>query len=306
MLRRTGPGKIEERESTSPTTRALLYNFDFDGDALKTEHANWLETYVVPLLYMPQYRVWMRGTASKVGDNRYNWELSKRRVKSVERHLLGLGVDPSQIQAEWAGEELSKSQLADDERDRAVEIHLQAEAVVPPEPVPPPAPPPAPPLSKSFQVRLLGSAQVGKVIDLGKAMARISKLAKLRKLPKVGFALDVMFLEIRDSSNHISGFYVYVAPGLGAGAYWVSATHRGPWNGFHTSQPILVSQFDGPARFTTIGVGPFSKNYLNLIGTPRGVDGVYLEDFETGFTWGAGASTTVGDAIFLDSAKASP
>lgn len=143
MLRKTGPGKIEEREATSPITRALLYNFDFDGDALKPEHATWLETFVVPSLYMPQYRVWMRGTASKVGNNVHNFELSRRRVKSVESHLVGMGVDRSQIQAEWAGEEISRSTLADDERDRAVEIHLQAEIVPPPPPPPTPPPPPA-------------------------------------------------------------------------------------------------------------------------------------------------------------------
>lgn len=137
-------------------------------------------------------------------------------------------------------------------------------------------------------------------------MARVSKLAKLRKLPKVGFAVDVMFLEIQDRKNLVSGFYCYAAPGIGAGAYWASATHRGPWTGFTTTRPILVSQFDGPARFTTLGIGPLSKNILTLAGTPRGVASVYLEDFETGFTWGAGGSTTAGTAIFLDSAKISP
>ena len=307
MLRKTGPGKVEEIVSACPIVEARLYNFDFDGSDLKVEHEHWLDQYIVEELYHPRNSIWMRGSSSKVGKKGYNLKLSERRVQSVEEYLLCAGISPSQIQTDWVGEEMSTSTKDDDERDRAVEIHMQGQISFPtaPAPKPPKTPPPAPPTTRNFRLRVLGGAQVSKTIDLSKALKRVSKLAKLKKLPKVGLAVDAMYMEVQDKKNGISGYYIYVAPGIGAGAYWVSAQHKGPWNDFTTSKAIMASEFDGPARFTTAGVGPLSKNILHLMGTPPGVKSVYME-IETGFSWGAGLSTTAGGFVFLDSAKTRP
>ena len=303
MLRKTGPGEIETIEDAGATLRAKLINFDFDGADLKHEHANWLNSHVIPLLSKPQYAIWMRGTASKKGQHGYNMLLSKRRVKTVEQYLFEKGIPDYKIQANWAGEYLSVSKQLDDKHDRAVEILMQAMSPIPP--VPPPVPPPAPPTTQHFKLRMLGGGQVGGAINIGKALARLLKVLKLRKIPKIGIAIDGLFFEIRDTKNGVSAFYLYVAVGVGAGVYKISTNHKGPWNYFSTNKSIMATDFDGRARLTSLGALKWAITYINLIGVPPGVKEVY-ERIETGLSAGAGISTTYGYLIYLDSARKSP
>ena len=76
---------------------------------------------------------------------------------------------------------------------------------------------------------------------------------------------------------------------------WPSATMPGDWNDFSTNKPLAVNQFGGPARFTTGGAGPWTKNYINFMGLPPGTMTVPNPlPFSTGFTIGIGAGTSVG------------
>jgi hypothetical protein len=75
---------------------------------------------------------------------------------------------------------------------------------------------------------------------------------------------------------------------------------KGPWNNFRTTSAIRVSQFEGSARFTTGGVGPWTSNHLNMMGLPKGVSTIpAVLDIQTGFTIGIGASTSVGKLIWV-------
>ena len=94
---------------------------------------------------------------------------------------------------------------------------------------------------------------------------------------------------------------MYSSEGVGKGVIKglpVSATMKGPWNDFITNSAIRVSQFAGAARFTTAGAGPWTSNHLNMMGLPKGVSTVpAVLKINTGFTIGAGASTSVGTMI---------
>jgi hypothetical protein len=70
-------------------------------------------------------------------------------------------------------------------------------------------------------------------------------------------------------------------------------TDSGPWNQFQTPKPWSIEGFAGPARFTTIGGGTFTTNYLHIPVVAGEAWGVYLR-IDTGFTWGGGASSSIG------------
>jgi hypothetical protein len=290
MLKLTGPGRIEvDPKYAGPgKLKALLYNFDFDGDKVKAEHSDFLGSRVVPLLENDRGQIWMQGSASRVGANAYNMELSKRRVRQVADFLKSRGIRETQMQLNAVGEEMAVGHALDDERDRAVALLVYPRHRI--DPPPPPQPPKPPPVSSTFKVRLLGEVSVGKTV-------RVVKLLKAKL--GAGPAADAMFFEILDTTNRQSAFYLYVGGGIGAGFMSVSATHVGPWNDFRTSKPISAADFEGFTRFTTAGGGPYTMNFLNMCGTPPGVDDVYLEFFQTGTTFGAGLSTTVGNMWLL-------
>jgi len=107
-----------------------------------------------------------------------------------------------------------------------------------------------------------------------------------------GVVGDFIVFQIWDTDNNLVQEYNYYGGGLGAGTP-SSVTTEGPWNDFSTEKPVGVWAFQGPARWTSAGAGPASKNILH-IPFPLGTDkGVYMQ-VNTGTTIGAGASTTVG------------
>lgn len=142
-----------------------------------------------------------------------------------------------------------------------------------------------PPRSRSFRLCVLGDVSGGQY----RPRAQLSRLAG-------GPAFEGMILQIEDTENRWKALYEYTGGGLGVGLRFtpnVSLTAAGDWNHFTTSAPMDVGDFNGVARFTTAGGGPWTVNWLHLLGTPRGVDPVYMM-VETGFTFGGGATTTVG------------
>jgi hypothetical protein len=294
MLRKTGPGKVEiDTKYSSPgILKAHLYNFDFDdmkSTALKSEHADFLTQKVSPLLANDRSQIWLQGTASRVGASEYNKKLSKVRAERVGKFLTGKGVDAAQMQLYATGEDFTIGMAEDDERDRAVAL-----IVLPKSKLPPPARVPTrPSVGENFKLAML----------MGVSASHAFKWTRyLKGKVGAGVAADSLFFIIWDTNNNLSSIYAYVGAGIGVGLTVlpkVSGTVHGPWNDFKTSAAISSAQFDGAARFTTIGAGNYSANWLNLLGTPEGVDAVYMM-ISTGTTIGAGASSTVGTMILLE------
>lgn len=280
MLKKTGAGKcdVDQKYSHGRLLKALLYNFNVDDDTVKPEHTTFLKTTVVPLLEGGSGHIWMQGSASRSGTDQYNMELSRRRVKNVAIVLKSFGIGDGQMQLNAVGEEFAKGHILEDEADRAVAL-----VVIPvahDEPPPPPKIPDAPPTSDVFKVRMLAglSASAGP------------------------FQVENLFFQIADTKNNLTSFYVYSSEGVGKGLIpklFLSGTLKGPWNVFRTTSPIRVSQFAGAARFTTAGGGPWTKNYLNMMGLPKGVStSPIVLSIETGFTFGFSVSSSVGKMIW--------
>jgi hypothetical protein len=274
--------------------KALLYNFDFDDMAsttLKSEHANFLSTSVVPILAKDRGRIWLRGSASSVGDSNYNKQLSQVRVNRVAAYLRANGVNDEQMQLEAVGEELANKQPADDERDRAVEFVIRPKKKGDP---PPPRTIPRPQLvSQDFKLAMLSGISGGK-------LAKVAKYVKGKI--GAGLAVDALFFIIWDTRNNLAAEYFYLGEGIGAGLMVLppfSASTHGPWNAFTTSAPLSCDDFDGLARFTTAGVANKSVNIIHLLGTTiRGAEPVYMM-INTGTTIGAGLSSTIGAMKWL-------
>lgn len=108
-----------------------------------------------------------------------------------------------------------------------------------------------------------------------------------------GISADLLMFQFADPTNHLSERYLYTAVGMGWGPLPVSGTDVGPWNTFHTPKPWSLEGFGGPARFTTVGGGPFSINTLHIPIVAGEAWGVYIQ-INTGTTIGVGASTTAG------------
>ena len=124
MLRSTGPGVIERdpRYAGPGMLKALLSNFDIDGDAPKPEHVRFLEGSVVPLLANGSGQIWMQGSASRTGSDAHNMDLSRRRVRKVADVLKGKGILESQMQLDAVGESMSFGPKAEDPSARAVAL----------------------------------------------------------------------------------------------------------------------------------------------------------------------------------------
>jgi outer membrane protein OmpA-like peptidoglycan-associated protein len=124
MPRSTGPGRVEvEPEySSANSIKGVLYNFDVDGDELKSAHTEFLLRRVVPLLRNSGGYVFLLGSASRVGREDYNLRLSERRVDKVAAFLKAYGVAEYQMQRKAVGESLAIGPTPDDERHRAVAL----------------------------------------------------------------------------------------------------------------------------------------------------------------------------------------
>jgi hypothetical protein len=104
-----------------------------------------------------------------------------------------------------------------------------------------------------------------------------------------------LYFQIWDPAHSVSSLYEYTGGGIGVSVRSVSATMSGPWNDFRTTGPVAVNEFGGAARFTTGGAGSYTLNYLNMMQMPRGTaTSPNPLSLSTGFTVGAGGSTTVG------------
>lgn len=250
----------------------MMSNYDIDVDTPKPEHVTFLNNIVLPLIVGKRARVWLQGSASSTGAAAHNLALSRRRAEGIANVLRSRGVPGPQLQVDAVGEGLASSVVAENADDRAVAI-LAAPLHDPP---PPPQPRPAPatiPTATSFRLRLVGGIGAG---------ARV-------------VAVDRLYFQIWDPAHGVSSIYEYTGGGIGVSVRSVSATMEGPWNDFRTTGPVAVNEFGGAARFTTGGAGPYTLNYVNMMQMPRGTaTSPNPLSISTGFTVGAGGSTTVG------------
>lgn len=111
--------------------------------------------------------------------------------------------------------------------------------------------------------------------------------------------VEKIFFQIWAPSLSLTTFYEYSSAGVGKGVgASMSVTLKGPFNDFSTTSAISTTDFSGAARFTTSGVGPFSVNFLNLMGLPSGVATMSNPlKIDTGFTVGLGLSTSLGNML---------
>ncbi|MFO1350501.1 MAG: OmpA family protein [Gammaproteobacteria bacterium] len=283
MLTPTGPGKIKVLHTGRDLLNAELLNFDIDGDALKSAHTQYLEREAVPLLKGRDSRIWLQGSASRSGSEAHNMGLSERRVRGAANYLKSKGVGEKQMTLDYVGESLAEQRKhgREDPLDRAV-----AFLILPVAQRRTPAPQSGPPLNDRFKIKLLAGLSFG----------------------KEGGQADNLYFFIWDKENGLAAIYVYAGTGIGVSPIPVplSATSEGPWNDFATIGKLYVGEFEGEIRFTTIGAGPWSKNYLTFKSLPRGImTKPATLDLGTGFTYGAGASTTSGRLIlpFASSGK---
>jgi hypothetical protein len=115
-----------------------------------------------------------------------------------------------------------------------------------------------------------------------------------------GASGDVLYFQFWDERNKLTAFYGYVGGGVGFSLKVLpklSGTTPGIWNTFKTRVPVSVAAFSGIARFTTVGCGAWTVNYLNIAVADHAKESIYLS-LNTGVTLGAGASSTVGRTIW--------
>jgi len=302
----TGPGKTREQvvRQNGIVVIVDLYNYNIDGNVLKDEHKKQIDDKLLPLLRDFPMHVKLRGTASKSGDSEYNRQLSLGRVLRIKKYLTERGIPESKapgpdIQA--AGEDLSTSDSQEDEQDRAVRITVAMgikprpiyptivlpEIVITSGPPPPTQPPPPiiirPPMlkkipinvSQNWQIRQLSQADVEFIVGLS------------------GMAFQIV-----DRTNNEEIICVMPAAGAGIGLP-ASLTLKGPWNIFTTPKPIRITDFAGPATWTTVfSTGPFSHNTLEVNDTR-----VPPIRVATGVTIGASGPTVVGGILFCSSPR---
>src|ERR1051326_5455524 len=133
MLRPTGPGRIRDLLSPAKDAetdfRAVLFNFDIDGDAVNPQHKAWLSDHIVPLLDNPQVEINLRGEASRSGADAYTLALSRRRVDNVLRFLNGSPRVLAKVSTDAKGEDDAKffdeEDNTEDEMFRAVVVKVK-------------------------------------------------------------------------------------------------------------------------------------------------------------------------------------
>ena len=189
--------------------------------------------------------------------------------------LRGRGISPQIMQVDWVGDSLAGPRVQELAAARAVSLLAAQLGTIPSAVSPPPRPVPA--TNTRFRIRLLGG------LSGGFGPVQVERL----------------FFQIWDQANATTCFYMFASQGVGKGVgAAISTTLRGPWNDFHTTGPLGVGEFEGAARFTSGGAGPWTWNYLNMMNLPRGLATMPTSlRISTGFTVGLGLSTTIGSMV---------
>lgn len=125
----------------------------------------------------------------------------------------------------------------------------------------------------SFRLKMLYAVNVGKVLTF-----------------------DDIHFQIWDTKAGLCSYYAYAGSGGGFSLKSpVSVTTEGDWNDFSVTKPMAVNQFTGFARFTTLGAGPFSGNFLHFMHLQNGTQTIPSPlPINTGFTIVPGGGSSIG------------
>lgn len=249
------------------------------------------------------------GFTDAVDTNEVNVALRQGRADAIRAYLIAGGVPESRIGPATGApiEQYLRANSSEFERsvNRGAVITLSQDWAPPPLPPPhlhPPPPPRAPTpacTTRSFRIRMVAQLGGGD-----------------------GWDVEGITFEIADPDHNQLQTYGYAGAGIGAGAdvpgNWVprgwggsipgGVTAPGPWNDFQTRLAMCVDGFAGVTRFTTIGIGPCSVNILTMCGMhpvdcltePKSLH------INTGWTIGAGASTTMGSLTRIGDVRNGP
>jgi hypothetical protein len=295
-------GRVMETQEPHATLHAYLADFTVNQADLKETHKDFLEKVFRAIAVNPGatgfdgWIVTLWGKTSRTGSAELNRALAGRRTKAARDYLEDrLRTLPPYrvnfVEFPWEEEMAGPDDGVESEFHRSIEIWLTKT----PFPKPKKKLVIALPFSKRFSIRLLHERDISQLPPLSKITKWLSRLKWVKRLPKVFISVEIMFFQIRDLEYGNSAIYVYDGIGIGGGLS--HGTDRGDWNDFSTSKPIHVSEFGGFARFTGLGAGPKSKNYI-YIDMPSGYDPVYMP-INTGFTRGVAGSTTVGELTLI-------
>jgi hypothetical protein len=149
---------------------AYLWDFDIDGDRVKSRHKHWLDEYVIkPILAAAKpWTVYLQGNTSRAGSESKNMDLSKRRAQNVAAYIASrLGAKSCTFDTSWLGETAAAAKGSADGTEIAIDrsVVVLAQPAIMPKPKPKPKPPKAqftisiPPVSfgkfsNQFSIRL--------------------------------------------------------------------------------------------------------------------------------------------------------
>ncbi|QEF97934.1 OmpA family protein [Stieleria maiorica] len=220
-------GIVDERSVSPPA--ALLADFGFDDDKLKSNHKAWLESAVVDRIrsvaMKPADGYWeirLEGAASQIGSDGYNLQLSQRRADQVQNYIRGrLAGHPLTFRVIPRGESVPVDPAVQDNAwDRAVAVIVTKYRLpkptkkpkkrkLPPTKIPKVIPPI--PKTKSFSIQVISgeaeslfslAAPTGLAKGVAKRIAkRIGASAKfvekiLKKLPFPNARFGLLALEV--------------------------------------------------------------------------------------------------------------
>jgi hypothetical protein len=228
------------------------------------------------------WKISTEGSASLTGDSRdhgsHNKKLSRSRALEVNGYLLDnlprtlwLDFDPPFGAGSYFARLAKHTVGVEDARDRCVYIVITSDLAPPP---PIYHKPVSIPMSKEWAIRFLKEFSASELF--------------------VG--VDYIKFELADLKNRLYAIYSYTDGSVAwSPSKWipVSYTAAGDWVHFSSSEDLHISDFDGPARYTTAGLGAtkLSKNYFTMSPKSGEILPPTLE-VSTGITYGTGGAST--------------
>jgi len=276
-------GRITDHSIDPTHMNARLWDFDVDGTTLKANHFAWLDSSISRVNASNRSLIWkisVTGAASLTGTwidhNQHNSALGLARAQAVTKYLQdglsvpGLDFDPPFSAGTMFASLAHHKVGVENDEDRCAFVVITTDTIPPP--IPPK--PTSIPLSREWGIKFVSGGS----------------------LTAIAGGVESDLYDIADLKNNLHAYFEFRAGVVAGGVSSlipITITGEGDWRTFSTSDAIHISDFDGPARFSTAGAGPLSINYLTL--SPKG--GVMTVpatlEISTGVTFGAGASSTI-------------
>jgi hypothetical protein len=279
-----------QSKSNPKNVNVDLYNYGIDGNELRHEHKQWLQSQLVPFVRHYRYHVKILGRASSSGPSWANKRVSRERVLLLKEFLtIQCGLSEAQVPGNELREQSSNFAVHDteDQFDRSVRIVLSPGWKTRPDPV------------ALMKVRVgrdpnllpTGNVTLDDIVNNWPKHDSVSvpygkprKKYQIRYLGGFGaaFMLGGSFhrFEIRDESGGVKRFKMKAA-NIDIGAYYNPTPTRVIWSDF-TSNAQDLSSFDGRwAQLGSVGAMMNSKTGIAILGADR-------VELDTGFGLSAG------------------